>query len=244
MATKNLSYLMKHSLRLNGTTCETHPNRIIWEKDYVDSFSLDDYMAHPHTYCVKNQTVVFVDCSRNVYVTPYTRKTINILIGNGFVKSYYYVPFTGNDFPTDYEFFWRNLRMQAVLQRDEEFYEDCKRYSSLNGIGELNEEELLNCIEVPYEGILVEREFFFLKVYPMTLDLEGCSKFIGYFDWFKGIWVFVHFNGKTYVTMNHDVISKLEKIGYKKGNLFNKLRKNEKSCREIFQSRWGILSKI
>ena len=244
MAAKNLSYLMKHSLRLKGKICETHPEKIIDGKDFVDCFSIDEYRSHPHTYCVEDETIVFVDCSRNVFVTPYTRKAINILNGNGFSKANYFVPFQGKDFPTDHEYLWRNLQMLAALQRDEEFYEDCRRYSSLHGIGELNEDELLNCIHIPYDGILIRRQAWFLKLYPMILDFDTCKNFIGNFEWLNGMWVFVHFDGKTYITTSQEIASRLKKIGYVKGNVLNKLRDNEKLCKELSHRRWEILSKI
>ena len=244
MAAKNLSYLMKHSLRLKGKICETHPEKIIDGRDFVDCFSIDEYRSHPHTYCVEDETIVFVDCSTNVFVTPYTRKAVNILNGNGFSKANYFVPFQGKDFPTDYEYFWKNLQMQAVLQRDEEFYEDCRRYSSLHGIGELNEEELLDCIRVPIEGILIKRQIWYIKLYPMILDLDTCKNFIGNFEWRNGICYFIHFDGKTYVTTSKKIGCRLKKIGYVKGNVLYKLRKYEKTYKEIFQNRWEILSKI
>ena len=50
--------------------------------------------------------------------------------------------------------------MLAALQRDEEFYEDCRKYSSLHGIGELNEDELLNCIHIRLYYYILKRGFW------------------------------------------------------------------------------------
>ena len=236
MAARNLSQLIKHSLRLKGNICETHPNRIIDGRDYVDTFSTDKYAKYPHTYCVKKQTVVFVDCSLNVYVTPYTRKTMAILNGNGFLKANYYVPFKGIDFPTDHEFFWRNLLKEAFLQRDEEFFEDCRKHSNLYGFGELNEDDLLECLEVPYEGAIIESRSFFLRVYPMAFDFLICKNFIGTYDWYAGVWIFIHFDGKTYITMSREIIAKLMKVGYVKSDLFRRLRERGQVCRESFRN--------
>ena len=236
MAARNLNQLMKHSLRLKGNICETHPNRIIEGKDYVDTFSTDKYAKYPHTYCLKKQTVVFVDCSLNVFVTPYTRKTMAILNGNGFLKANYYVPFKGLDYPTDHEYFWRNLLIEAFEQRDEEFFEDCRKHSSLHGFGELNEEDLMECLEIPYEGAFVETRSFFTRVYPMAYDFSTCKNFIGTFDCFNGYWIFVYFDGKTYITRSKDVIAKLKKVGYVRADLFRRLREREMVYKGTFMS--------
>ena len=67
---------------------------------------------HPHQCASNNSVICFVDDSE-VFVTPYTRETIDALAHAGFQMSGFYVPFSNWDYPVVEKSTWESLRRRA-----------------------------------------------------------------------------------------------------------------------------------
>lgn len=65
--------------------------------------------AHIRTYAYNNSVVAFVDSEGTFYVIPDLKGTQNVLAENGYLRKYFYVPFSNWDYPVDLKKEWEKL---------------------------------------------------------------------------------------------------------------------------------------
>lgn len=81
-------------------------------------------------------------------------------------------------------------------------------------LGTISDETLLKCFEMPSAGVEVVHPYFTARYYPIT----AVDK-IGHFCTDNGIVVFVHSNGKTYVTKMDGILDELRAAGYTESSM-------------------------
>ena len=64
------------------------------------------------TYNVNNGTIAFVSDGK-LYVIPYMKPVMDILLENNFIQNYMYVPFSNWDYPVLQSIRWNDLKRTA-----------------------------------------------------------------------------------------------------------------------------------
>lgn len=192
---------------------------------------------------MNNGTVAFVD-NGALYVIPSMGNLISVLNEAGFEKSGMYVPFSNGNFPVQYKDKWKHLLYEQDQSRKDEFEEDCKRYCKENGISEISEDLLKQCLQVPETGMETSHFYGDSWTYPIlrtTFFDCTCSEYIGKYDTNNGKCVFVNVNGKTFVTPNIQLTDALQKAGFTRGSLFVPLSNGEVLKDPSLRARWAAI---
>ena len=65
-------------------------------------------------YAANNSAICFV-YDNEIFITPYTRSTLCLLLSAGFHRSYFYVPFSNGNYPKFEQSKWNQLLEEARL---------------------------------------------------------------------------------------------------------------------------------
>ncbi len=197
-------------------------------------------------YATNNSTVCFVS-DNEVFVTPYTRSTLHLLVESGFKEKYFFVPFSDGDYPKSEVYKWNSLRKRACLSYTKCFTEDCIAYCNAHGIGTLSDEILKNCFQMPATGVKIRQHNYEGAYYPIInsncLDCIAVEK-IGKYSTNNGRVVFVYRDGKTYVTKGYKIVSALREAGYTECGLFVPFSNGEQILDFTLKSRWESITKV
>lgn len=197
-------------------------------------------------YAINNSTIVF-SYNEGIFVMPYTRTTVEILKGAGLKEDYLMVPFSNWDYPMYEKTKWELLRVKARETCKQEFAEDCKQYCDERGFGELSNDVLDNCFEIPRTGMKVKNVFYESTCYPLA-DMEVMNwisiRYIGKYSYNNGKVVFIYRNGKTYVAKGYGILEKLKKAGYKEDFLYVPLSNGEEIMDEVLRTKWEAMKKF
>ena len=202
--------------------------------------------AKDRVYATNNSTIVFAynEC---IFVVPYTRTAVEILKGAGLKEDYLMVPFSNWDYPMYEKTKWEFLRIKARETCKQEFAEDCKQYCDERGFGELSNDVLANCFEIPRTGMKVKNVFYESTCYPLT-DMEVMNwisiRYIGKYSYNNGKVVFIYRNGKTYVAKGYGILEKLKKAGYKEDFLYVPLSNGEEIMDEVLSVKWEAMKEF
>lgn len=239
MATKN--YLTMQEL-INDSIAISTPIRVTHFFGEEETFT-PDVAKFPGCYASNNSTLAYVKGS-TLYVTPFTMAAYKCLKENGFTENSFYVPFSNGDYPTLEKARWEELREMAKNEYEEEFTEECITYCEEHGIGELAEETLSKCLQIPKTGVLAKRFNFESVYYPAItstiLDCVGIDR-IGSFCYNNGKVVFVYRDGKTYVTKGYKILNLLREAGYKEKGLFVPFSNGEQILDPDLAAKWASL---
>lgn len=198
-------------------------------------------------FAMNNSTICFVD-DHEVFVTYYTELAYRSLIHAGlkYCGSDFYVPFSNGDYPKEEEAKWNDLFQKARQRRKEEFFENCCAYCDEYHIGELSDEVLSNCLEIPFSGFRVKNLYYESWCWPVIthpcLDSYSAEK-LGSFCFNNGRVVFVYRNGKTYVTKGYGILDELRVAGYTKSDLFVPLSNGEEIIDPHYKKLWESIRK-
>jgi len=91
----------------------THPIKVHWPQHNKDEFlSIDKSVLIDRTYETNNGTLAFFSDDA-LYVIPYSKQFMDILLENGFTRRCMYVPFSNWDYPVAWESKWNDLKRIA-----------------------------------------------------------------------------------------------------------------------------------
>lgn len=238
-----MDYLKKEgSIRVNSGMIVVHP-----QSSQEETLNVSDLAPKFNgCYATNNSTVCFVS-DNEVFVTPYTRSTIHLLVDAGFSKEYFFVPFSSGDYPKSELFKWNSLCEKARLSYNEDFTEDCIAYCDVHGIGILSDEILKNSFQMPETGVRVKHHHYEGCYYPIInsncLDCIAVEK-IGKYSTNNGKVVFVYRDGKTYVTKGYKIVSALREAGYTECGMFVPFSNGEQILDFTLKSRWESITKV
>lgn len=195
-------------------------------------------------YAANNSTVAVVS-DNQMYVAPYTRTLMSALAQEGFYEDHFYVPFSNWDYPQREHYQWDALRKAAHQSYKEDFIADCEDYCDKHHIGTISAESLVNCFEMPEDGVRVKHLYFEDTYYPIMNQrcLDCRCENLGHFCYNNGRVVFVYRNGKTYVTKGYKIVSELEAAGYTKSGLFVPFSNGEEIQDYALRVRWESITK-
>ena len=74
-----------------------------------ETLTISRIQSNKLTYAYNNSVVAFVDEEGTFYVIPDLKGIQKVLSENGYVKAYFYVPFSNWDYPVVYKEKWENL---------------------------------------------------------------------------------------------------------------------------------------
>lgn len=195
----------------------------------------------PNRYAMNNSTVAFVS-DNQVYVTPCTRSVISTLESSGFRSEYFYVPFSNGDYPKFEKAQWIALIEKARQTRQLEFAEECIAYCEKHHIRALSSETLANCFEMPRNGVMVKHLYFEDRYYPVLTSSLDTTK-LGCYCTNNGRVVFVHQDGKTYVTKGYKILSELRDAGYREAGIFVPFSNGEQIVDPAMRFCWESIHK-
>lgn len=213
---------------------------------YSKQFNKEE-IFHPFTrqileksYETCNKIIAFVSESI-LYVIPYTRKTMDILINAGFSHKSMYVPFSNGDYPIQEELHWNTLKKKAHEELICEFSSDCEKFSDEHGFAVLAESLMAKCFEIPLDGVQIQyrrsKSIYYPEITELCLNRIAVNK-IGHYHISNGTCVFVYRNGKTYVTRSGEVVMALCKGGYTEIPLFVPFSSEETIIDPIYAEQW------
>lgn len=240
-----LQHLKEKSLRLY----EGMPIKVVVSaKCPLELSKITTKFTGRRVFAMNNSTVCFIDKDSDAYVIPYTRDVIITLVENGFQPVDFYVPLSTLETPPPiYVARWEALRKQAKLSRAKDFEDDCEKWCDEHQIGAIESTWLVNSIEIPFGGILVEGRDYKTVYYPivknMVLD-DYATENIGTFNTNNGRTVYVYRNGRTYVYKGHAITHALTAAGYKENfNLFVPFSNGDFPANSPLRERWEMLPK-
>lgn len=174
-------------------------------------------------YWINNGTVAYI-YQGYLYSTPWTRQVEATLKENGFEEHSIYVPFSNGDYPLHENAKWFSLKEAQERTAHENFRKDCIKQAEENGVGELPPEILNKAFLIPYSGIKVHHLVGGESTqYPHTnghfLDMNSEELFCRY-CYNNGKVVFVYRDGNTYVAWGYSIIEELERVGFKRRDMF------------------------
>ena len=197
-------------------------------------------------YSLQSPTISFIHNSE-MYAIPYTDRVVRSLEVAGLKRANFYVPFSQGDYPKNETSKWVYLKEMVVQSYIEDLMEDCIEYSDKNGIGELDEETLANCMELPFMGIAVEGVGYETCYYPMLnigRGAEEIARYVGKYNIESETVMFVYRNGKTYLTRGYGILRKLKHAGYTEKNILVPLAHGERIKDKELQKRWETIRKL
>lgn len=171
-------------------------------------------------YEMNNSVITFVSEGLQ-YVIPYTRVVMRILNENNFRNKCMYVPFSNGDYPVAYKSRWDVLWRESKELWEQDFHDDCKKFSDEQGFGSITDDLLKKCFLIPKSGVFVKHPYWEQTYYPQvhSFDCTAVNR-VGHYTTNNGTCVFIYRDGNTYVTRNWDVVEALRETGYKEGCLY------------------------
>lgn len=217
---------MKH---LKELSLKVYPGmEIFWPTTgIVDSLDMTNIIrdfAGRRVYAIgENHRAICYLYNGEAYVTPYMRASIGMLKQSGFHKERFFVPFDSVERPRYDNDKWQNLCKLAEETYRYDFTNDCERWSAEHNIGRLSHSTLRKCFEIPEDGMLVRHATFDERISPVLHQSKPdpmMSNYLGRFSCYRGLVVFVYYNGKTYVAKGYGLIRRLKRAGYKDTGIF------------------------
>ena len=220
---------------------------VVWPQyGSEEALNLEQHPKFPGRYAMNNSTVCAVTFEGKIFVAPYTRIMMDALNAAGFISANFYVPFSNWDYPKFEKEKWEALQNKANEARKQAFIYDCNEYCDKHGIGEISDETLKNCFQMPAEGVAVKHIYFDNTYYPQLnttcLDYVAIEK-LGKFCGNNGRVVFVYRDGKTYVTKGYRIMEELRMAGYEEAGLFVPFSNGETIQDPILKARWDEITK-
>lgn len=91
----------------------THPIKVKWPQfGKEEILTIDTSNLVDRTYAMNNGTLAFFSDGA-LYVIPYSKQFMDILLENGFTQRGMYVPFSNWDYPVAWESKWNELKRIA-----------------------------------------------------------------------------------------------------------------------------------
>lgn len=190
-------------------------------------------------YNCNNGVIIFV-YDYITYVTPYTRKTMDIINKTYFKKTDMYVPFSNGDYPVDEKARWDAILERARKQLDCELEEKFCNFSNKIGVKSIDSKLLKKCFKIPTSGLAIEFKNSHTHIFPEisnSYDAFSIEK-LGHYYTNKGVCVFVYCNGKTYVTPDCTIVDVLKDAGYELFPMYVPFSNGEKIVDTKYAKQW------
>lgn len=233
--------LMKNSIRTGKKLTVVYPMH--GDEETIDMTEIGSKFNG--MFSTNNSTITFV-VDNEVFVTPYTKKSITTLIDVGLIKGHFYVPLSNGDYPKHDREKWRTLREEARKQHLKEYEEDCSEWCEENGIGELSDESLSRCLRIPPLGIQVKHHHYEMVYFPIAnekvLD-SATAESLGTYCTNNGRLVFVYRDGHTYATRGYKLVLELKEAGFRQRNMFVPFSNGEQIMDYDFAAQWDAIGK-
>ena len=238
MAISTLADLKRVSLGLTGTIML---ESVLCTEDYPHQLASEPEKS----FCYNNGVLAFI-ADGIYYVVPHTSKANEIIRQSGFKEAYFSVICSNLDQPADpfMRARWHTLQTWNREIREYEFIRECEQYCDEHYIESISEKLLARyCMAMPSTGISVKYLFqekpsrHYPAIISTFLDSNDKNK-LGKYCYNNGTLVFVHRDGKTYVTKAYWLIDILTKCGYKEGNLFVPFSNGEKILEDKYHQQW------
>lgn len=193
----------------------------------VDGKEVEKALKFNGCYNMSYMSISFVT-DNQVFVTAYSYLALRSLKAAGFRQEEFcgsYFAYSDVTFPKEEEEKWNFILDKAHQANVDDFSEECERYCDARHIGNIREETLRNCFEVPRLGavITMQQPGFRAHYYVMKPVLTetfvprleyNSIRNLGRFCNNYGRIVFTYRNGKTYVAKGTKILKELEEAGY------------------------------
>ena len=126
------------------------------------------------------------------------------------------------------------------MENNIEFVKKCEQFADDHEYGNISEELLKKCFEMPAEGVKVEFRGTPNTLFPAVFDNNfyiACER-IGRYSAHNGVYAFVYRNGKTYVTRSYEVLKELRKEGYSVGCMYVPFANGENIVDAAYAEQW------
>ena len=242
MINKKMVELINESIRMHVGMVAVYPQLSMEETVSV----IEMEQKFNGCFSVNNSTLCYI-ANNEVYVTPRTRKAINILCENKFTQKSFYVPFSNGDYPKHEKKKWDELCEKARNEQMEDFTEDCIAYSQQHQIASLSEDILNNCFEMPKEGTIVKRFYYEECFYPV-INYDNLNSqqidYVGHYCANNGRVVFIYSDGRTFVAKGYGILNDLQRAGYLEKRLFVPFSNGEEIQDAKLKEKWDSLKKF
>lgn len=236
MAKYTLEQLINDSVQVYTGMIAVWPQ---YEKEETIDF---DIATFNRSYASNNGILAFVTDGK-LYVTPSTRRAYAAL--SGFSQKYFYVPFSNGDYPKNEQYRWNQLRAMQDSQLKECFIQDCIDYCEEHHIGELDDDTLARCLELPASGVHVKHAYYEEVIYPTFaghfFDCFHLQEMLGTYCTNNGRVAFIYRDGRTFVTKDYEILKALRATGYKKGSLFVPFSNGEEIQDYALRMKWEAI---
>ena len=228
---------------LNSGIIVTNGLRVYWPQTKEYEF-LQHNEHRPRTYEINNSVIIWTTDEGTSHVAPGTRKLWTAIKSAGYSHESQYVPFSNWDYPADQKEAWFQMWEDVKKERQEEFKEDCEKYSDEHGISFLPEEFLAKCFPIPRSGLEVQYFHGAMdRIEPaITSQRFDCTvpDMLGRYDYNNGNTSFVYRDGTQYVVHGYHV-EELKRAGYTRRGLFVPFSNGEIPAKEPLRSMWERL---
>lgn len=175
-------------------------------------------------FSVNNDVIAYI-FDNEMYVTPNTKRALEVLNSCHFLLKNFYVPFSNEDYPKKEKERWSELRkIQETLARAD-FVQECIRYCDSKGIKALDNEVLAKCFEIPECGFeykdshiefLADKNFWFYPYLSETSSFDNAVKYLGKYCYRKDSVAFVYRDTRMFVAKGSRIVKILEANGYER----------------------------
>ncbi|MBQ3415116.1 MAG: hypothetical protein IJH39_07210 [Clostridia bacterium] len=209
---KTLRNLEDISIRID----KDHPLRVKWPyKDEITIVWFASFMEYPKTYNSNNEILTFV-IDDTAFVVPCFENAWNVIYSTDLkMNTGLYCPLSSmGEYPVDHMDKWENLKKNAFIQKQQDTYKFCKRFSLSKHIIPLDDRVLTVCTEITPEGIYIGTN----RVFPFIAQVSDIRNFIGHYNYndLNNFIIFVHYDGRTYYSFDSSVIIALLESNYVK----------------------------
>lgn len=196
-----------------------------------------------YSFNYNNGVTVFLDDS-HMYVIPSSPIVFNII--DWFKPNCaLFVPFSNGEYPVNEKAKWEEARKLLREQEKIELAIDIAEYCDIHNIGEIPDELLSKCFEIPENGLKVidpynfeYPEYYIFPTINTTFLDRGTAEKLGKYTINNGTLAFVYRDGRTFVTRNQDVFETLCSAGYKEGGFFVPFSNGEKPLDPFLAEKW------
>ena len=175
------------------------------------------FYLNDNTYFFANEYISFI-YKGSLYVMPFLNQAIDILEKAGFKHRFMYVPFSQGEYPLENVEKWNEIKKIANEEYWRLFHIACRDMSEQMHIKTISPVLLRKyCMEIPLTGIRVANDGTEITYYPYfkhpVVD-PYVTMLLGKYLSNNGTCVFVHADGRTYITQSYKVVQELENSGY------------------------------
>ncbi len=228
---------------LNSGIIVTDGLRVYWPQcKEVESLKFNHRRIN--TYCSNNGVIIWTNGDGIRHVAVASHKLMDAIEEAGYSYENQYVPFSNWDYPVDQKEVWFQMWEDIKKEREEEFKEDCEKYSDEHGFGSLPNEFLARCFAIPRNGLEVQylwgaKDRIEPAIRASSFDCTVTGQ-LGRFYYNNGRSLCCGRDGTQYVIRGYHV-EELKRAGYTVRGLFVPFSNGEVPANESLRREWERL---